>query len=110
MQSLAHPGGYITGVSHQVVQGSGKRVELFKEMLPGLKRAAYGPGAGYIPTEKSMVEIREAADRLKIEIIDRPTNSRKDIQDVMASVRPDIVDGIMILADSPHHRQSRPGD
>jgi len=100
IQSLARPGGNITGVSHQVVQGSGKRVELFNEMLPSLKRMLTVRVPGYIPSEKSMLEIREAADRLKIEIIDRPTESRKDIQDVMASVRPDMVDGIMILPDS----------
>jgi putative ABC transport system substrate-binding protein len=100
IQSLAHPGGNITGVSHQVVQGSGKRIELFKEMLPRLTRMLTVREPGYIPSEKSMVEIREAAERLKIEIIDRPTKSRKDIQDVMASVRPDMVDGIMILPDS----------
>jgi len=100
VQSLAHPGGYITGVSHQVVQGSGKRVELFKEILPGLKRMLTVRLLGYVPSEKSMAEIRESADRLKIDIADRTIESRKDIQDVMASVRPDTVDGIMILPDS----------
>ncbi len=100
VQSLAHPGGNITGVSHQVVQGSGKRVELFKEMVPGLKRMLIVREPGYIPSETSMVEIREAANRLGIEIIDRPTHSRKEIQDVMASVRPDTVDGTMIPPDS----------
>ena len=73
VQSLAHPGGYITGVSHQVVQGSGKRVELFKEMLPNLNTMLTIRRPGYVPSEKSMVEIREAADRLKIQVIDRTT-------------------------------------
>jgi putative tryptophan/tyrosine transport system substrate-binding protein len=100
VQSLAHPGGYITGVSHQVVQGSGKRVELFKEMLPGLKRLLTIRQAGYPPSEKSIAETREAAGRLKIEIIDRTIESRKDIQDLMTSIGPDTVDGIMILPDS----------
>lgn len=100
VQSLAHPGGYITGVSHQVVQGSAKRVELFKQMLPRLNRMLTIRRAGYIPSEKSMEEIREVADRLKIEIVDRTTANRKDLQDLMAGVRSDIVDGIMILPDS----------
>jgi putative tryptophan/tyrosine transport system substrate-binding protein len=100
VRSLARPGGYITGVSHQVVQGSGKRVELFKEMLPGLKRLLTIRQPDYAPPEKSLEEIRDAADRLKIGIIDRKANSRQEIRDVMASVRPDTVDGIMILADS----------
>ena len=61
VQSLARPGGYITGVSHQVVQGSGKRVELFKEMLPGLKRLLTIRQPDDAPPEKSMEEIRDAA-------------------------------------------------
>ena len=77
VQSLARPGGNITGVSHQVVQGSGKRVELFKEMLPGLKRLLTIRRAGYVPSERSMEEIRETAERLKIEIVDRTANSRR---------------------------------
>jgi ABC-type uncharacterized transport system substrate-binding protein len=100
VQSLARPGGYITGVSHQVVQGSGKRVELFKEMLPGLKRMLTIRRPGYGPSERSLEEVRESANRLKIEIIDRTTESRKDIQDVMTGIGSDTVDGIMILPDS----------
>jgi putative ABC transport system substrate-binding protein len=100
VQSLARPGGYITGVSHQVVQGSGKRVELFKEMLPGLKRMLTIRRPGYAPSERSLEEVRESANRLKIEIIDRATESRKDIQDVMTGIGSETVDGIMILPDS----------
>jgi putative ABC transport system substrate-binding protein len=100
VQSLARPGGYITGVSHQVVQGSGKRVELFKEMLPRLKRMLTIRRPGYAPSERSLEEVRETATRLKIEIIDRTTESRKDIQDVMTGIGSETVDGIMILPDS----------
>jgi putative ABC transport system substrate-binding protein len=100
VQSLARPGGSITGVSHQVVQGSGKRVELFKELLPGLRRLLTIRRAGYVPSEKSMEEIREAADRLKIDIVDRTTTTRAEIQALMASLRHGTVDGIMVLPDS----------
>jgi putative tryptophan/tyrosine transport system substrate-binding protein len=100
VQSLARPGGNTTGVSHQLVQGSGRRVELFKQMLPGLKRMLTIRQAGYAPSEISMDEVRDAANRLNIEIIDRTTESRQEIKEVMASVQPDTVDGIMIMPDS----------
>lgn len=100
VQSLARPGGNITGVSHQVVQGSGKRVELFKQMLPNLRRMLTIRVAGYVPSEKAMEEVREAADRLKIEIFDRTIQNRAELQALMATVRRDTVDGIMILPDS----------
>ena len=38
--SLARPGGNITGLSSQVADLSGKRLELLKEILPKLSRVA----------------------------------------------------------------------
>ena len=38
--SLAHPGGNITGMSMMSSQLSGKRLELLKEIVPGLARVA----------------------------------------------------------------------
>jgi putative ABC transport system substrate-binding protein len=100
VQSLARPGGAITGVSHQVVQGSGKRVELFKELLPGLKRIFTMHQAHYAPSDESMVEIRDAATRLKIDVVDRTVTSRQDIDDLMANMHPEGDDGIMVVPDS----------
>ena len=99
-QSLARPGGLITGVSHQVVQGSAKRVELFKEMMPSLKRLITLRVPGYIPSEKSMEEVRAAADRLEIELLDWKVKNRAELQAAMAKVRRETADGIMVLADS----------
>jgi putative ABC transport system substrate-binding protein len=100
VQSLARPGGNITGVSHQVVQGSAKRVELFREMLPSLKRLITIRSPDYLPSQKSMEEIRAAADRLGIELLDWTVKSRAELQSTMAKVRRDTADGMMILADS----------
>ncbi len=100
MQSLARPSGLITGVSHQQVQGSGKRVELFKEMLPSLRRLITIRRPNYGPSEKSMVEIRAAAEQLKIEILDWMINSRQELQAALAKAEWDANDGIMILPDS----------
>jgi putative ABC transport system substrate-binding protein len=38
--SLAHPGGNVTGLSTQSPELSGKRLELLREVVPGLARAA----------------------------------------------------------------------
>jgi putative ABC transport system substrate-binding protein len=100
VQSLARPGGMITGVSHQVVQGSAKRVELFKEMLPGLKRMITIRAPDYVPSEQSMEEIKLAADRLGIQVLDWTVKNRGELQNTMAKVRNDTADGMMVLADS----------
>ena len=40
-QSLAQPGGNITGISYALAETSRKQVELLREMLPGLSRLAF---------------------------------------------------------------------
>jgi len=35
VQSLAHPGGNFTGLSHRMIETTGKRLELLKELVPG---------------------------------------------------------------------------
>jgi putative ABC transport system substrate-binding protein len=99
--SLARPGGFITGVSHQSVQGSGKRVELFKEILPGLRRMITIRTPGYTPSEKALVEIRAAAGLLNIDVLDWTATSRAELQDLLAKkVQRETADGIMITPDS----------
>ena len=42
--SLARPGGNVTGLSVQVADLAGKRLEILREVLPGLRQAG---GAGF---------------------------------------------------------------
>jgi putative ABC transport system substrate-binding protein len=100
VQSLARPGGFITGVSHQLVQGSGKRVELFKEIIPGLQRLITIRRPGYRPSEDSMKEIRAVAAQWKIAILDWGVTSREELQTALAEAQWQAGDGIMILPDS----------
>ena len=100
VDSLARPGGHITGVSHQQVQGSGKRVELFKDMMPSLQRLITLRRPGYEPAEKSLVQVRAAADRLKIDVLDWTANNREELEAKLAKVDRNTADGIMILPDT----------
>jgi putative ABC transport system substrate-binding protein len=100
VDSLARPGGLITGVSHQQVQGSGKRVELLKEMLPQLQRVITLRRPGYVPSEKSLIETRLAAERLKIEVLDWTATSRESLQTILKDVRRDLAQAMIILPDS----------
>lgn len=100
VQSLARPGGFITGVSHQEVQGSGKRLELFQEMVPGLRRVVTLRRSGYRPSERSLMDVRAAATRLNIEILDWSVANRDELKSALDKLTPDTADGIMILPDS----------
>jgi len=40
VSSLAHPGGNVTGLALMAAEAAGKRIELLKEIVPGLRRVA----------------------------------------------------------------------
>lgn len=100
VKSLAQPGGTITGVSHQLVQGSAKRVELFKEMMPTLHRLVAIRRPGYRPSEESLADIRSVAKELQIELVDWGVTSREELQTALAKADWRSGDGIMVLPDS----------
>lgn len=99
-RSLAQPGGFLSGLSQQMVQGSWKRVEAFKEMLPHLHRLLTIYQADYGPAQRSVLEMRKAADDLRITLVEKHASSRADVQAVLAEVRRETLDGIIIPADA----------
>jgi putative ABC transport system substrate-binding protein len=104
VQSLARPGGFITGVSHQEVQGSGKRLELFKEMRPGLRRVITLRRSGYRPSELSLADVRSAAVRLNVEILDWSADSRDELKAKLATLTLVISSLDLIIPASIAHR------
>ena len=102
-QSLAHPGGNITGVSVDAGPSiHGKRIELLREMFPSMSRL--GCIAGRIPWERGAgAAVRAAAEAagisLVIQLIDLP-GSATTYGNAIAQAARDGSDAIMIL-DSP---------
>jgi len=79
VSSLARPGGNTTAITFEFPELSGKRLELLKEAVPGLRRAL----AIYDPRDASprqgIAAAREAAATLKIALVERPARSRDEI-------------------------------
>jgi putative ABC transport system substrate-binding protein len=67
--SLARPGGNVTGLSVLAVDLPGKRIELLREVVPGLRRLAIlgNPGNSIIVQE--MAEFRAAAGALGLQTV-----------------------------------------
>jgi putative ABC transport system substrate-binding protein len=69
VQSLAHPGGNVTGMSLQQSDIVGKKIELLRETLGGLRKLAT---AGNVANPGSMLEIEEVkavAGRLGVDVV-----------------------------------------
>jgi ABC-type uncharacterized transport system substrate-binding protein len=95
VQSFARPGGNITGVTDGDLDLSAKRLELFKEMLPGLKRVLfpYHPNDGY--AVKAARAYRDAARLLGLVLVEKPLRTEDEVRATLSALRPSEVDGIV---------------
>jgi putative ABC transport system substrate-binding protein len=66
--SLARPGGNVTGLSIQAPDLAGKRLELLREVVPGLRRLAIMANVGNPGTVLEMGEVQAVARTLGLEV------------------------------------------
>jgi len=99
IDSLAHPGGNVTGVTNLATDLGGKRLELLKEAVPKLARVAvlYDPAA-----PGSVVEVKEvlpvAARALKLTIQPWEIRAADDFERVFAALNKQRPDGLSVSA------------
>jgi putative tryptophan/tyrosine transport system substrate-binding protein len=95
--SLARPGGNITGVSLLGPEVAGKRIELLKELIPGVNTAAVlwnpdDPGAHF-----SLLETQAAGKVLKIDLHSFETRTLADIDSAFYAATKEGVQAVILL-------------
>ncbi len=95
VQSFARPGGNVTGVADFDVELAPKRLEIFRELVTGLKRVLFAYDAGDPYAVSQLDRYREAARRLGLTLIERPVRTQGEARLVLASVQKSEVDGIL---------------
>jgi ABC-type uncharacterized transport system substrate-binding protein len=77
--SLARPGGNVTGLSIQATDLAGKRLELLREAVPGLRRLAIMANPGAPPAVLEMAEVQTTARALGLEVVASEIRRPEDI-------------------------------
>jgi len=67
--SLARPGGNVTGLSSQAADLAAKRLELLREVVPGLRHLAIMSNAGYPAAVLEMGEAESAARTVGLDVV-----------------------------------------
>src|SRR5436305_2144965 len=67
--SLARPGGNVTGLANQISDTGGKKLELLREAVPGLRRLAIMANVGNPASVLDMDEAEATARTLGLEVI-----------------------------------------
>ena len=97
VDSFAHPGGNLTGFAGNP-QLHDKRLQIFKELVPGLQRLL----VLLDPTDPGTVRLRavvqEAGTALKLHLVEREVTTPADSERVFGSLKPGDVDGVFIVS------------
>jgi putative tryptophan/tyrosine transport system substrate-binding protein len=85
--SLARPGGNVTGMSYQSTDLAGKRLELLREMLPGLRRLGIMANVGYPAAVLEMGEVQATAGTLGLDVARLEIRRAEDIAPAVESLK-----------------------
>ena len=97
VKSMARPEGNITGIArYRDVEIYGKRLEVFKEALPILRRVTVLYNArGENPTHfASLRLLQKIAPKLGVTIIEKPTKTVTDVEKAILGISRDTTDGL----------------
>lgn len=98
--SLDHPGGNVTGGTLLQAELSVKRLELLKEMVPGLSRAALLWNAGNPAYVRAWAQSQGAAQTLGVVLQRYEVSSPTDFQAAFATMAQQRPDALVVLEDA----------
>jgi putative ABC transport system substrate-binding protein len=100
VESLSRPGGNITGVTLIHPETSGKRLELLKEMIPGLARVAVLYNSGNPVAEPELRSTQDAARMLRLDLQSVGVKDPSAIEDAVTSMTRERADALIVLSDA----------
>jgi putative tryptophan/tyrosine transport system substrate-binding protein len=96
--SLARPGGNVTGLSSQSADTANKRLELLREVVPGLRRLAIMGNVGYPGAVLEMGEVQATAKTLGLEVVLLEIRRAEDIARTFERLK-SRAEALFVLAD-----------
>jgi putative ABC transport system substrate-binding protein len=100
VDSLAHPGGNITGGAAQTAALSTKRLEILKEVVPGLSRVAVLWNAANPALAYPWRQTQAAAGDLAVALRPLEVRDPKDIESAFATMTQNSPDALIVLQDA----------
>ena len=95
VHSFAAPGGNVTGVADLGLELSPKRLEIFREVIPDLRRVLYLYPATDASSQAALTLYHEAARALGIDLVAQAVRSEAEAQATLAQSQQGKVDGIL---------------
>jgi putative tryptophan/tyrosine transport system substrate-binding protein len=94
VESFARPGGNVTGIADLELELVPKRMEIFLELIPSLKRLLLVYDATNAAAVSRLEIHRGAAHRLGLTLVERPVRTEDEARAAISAVKKGNVDGI----------------
>jgi putative tryptophan/tyrosine transport system substrate-binding protein len=98
VKSMARPGGNVTGIADYLGELQGKRLEVFKELVPELKQLLVLTDPTDPATRRLMGEISRATTQLRVQLVERAATTEADLARIFASLKTGDVDAVVIAS------------
>ena len=98
--SYRKPGGRLTGIHSLTADLMAKRLQILKEMIPRLQRVATFYNPENPASQQSMITVREATQRLNMELVQRQVTSVDQLRTALGALRPTEADAILSVPDA----------
>lgn len=99
VESLARPGGHLTGISDLTAELSPKRLQLMKEMIPSLRRVAMVWNSGDAGMTLRYQQSSAAANILGLTVEPHGVHDAKELEALVAKLTANKPDAIFVVAD-----------
>ena len=96
--SRAHPGGNLTGFAGWLGDIPGKKLELFKLLVPHLRRVLVLQDPADPLTRRLLAEVREAGVALALQLVEEVATTQADIERVFGALPQGAVEGVFVVS------------
>jgi putative ABC transport system substrate-binding protein len=98
VKTLSRPGANLTGMSDYYGELHSKRLQLFTELVPSLRRLLVLTDPTDPATARLLASIRSEAQHLKLQLVERHATTETDVTRIYASLKTGEVDGVAIIS------------
>jgi putative tryptophan/tyrosine transport system substrate-binding protein len=99
VESLAHPGGGMTGTTFEAASETyGKRLQLLKDILPGLSRVAVFGAKGDPNFPFAMTSLEKSAPVLGVSLTPIDISSADDVRSAFDQMKRDRLEAVIVVA------------
>jgi putative ABC transport system substrate-binding protein len=100
VRDVSRPGGNLTGIAELSTELTSKRLEVFKEAVPSLRRLAVIWNAGDRSMTLRFNEVESTAPRLQLAVTPLPIRKLDDFDGVFDAMAGDPPDGLFVVTDA----------